>query len=255
YSRLTDVDKKRLWEMRYYCYSEVSSLPLVLASAPSWQWACLPDIYGLLDHWTQMKHQDALGLLHATFPDQEVRRTAVQWIDSISDAELLDYLPQLVQALKYECYLDSPLVRFLLKRAICDLRITHYFFWLLKDCLKDSQFSIRYQYLLAALLCCCGKGLREEFDRQCWLVNILTRLAQKVRDGVPSARVEILKNGLEDVKQFFTLNESCCLPLSPSLLVKGIVPQACSHFNSNAVPLKLTFQNVDPLGENIHIIF
>lgn len=33
------------------------------------------------------------------------------------------------QALKYECYLDSPLVRFLLKRAISDLRVTHYFFW------------------------------------------------------------------------------------------------------------------------------
>ena len=34
-----------------------------------------------------------------------------------------------LQALKYECYLDSPLVRFLMKRAICDLKITHYFFW------------------------------------------------------------------------------------------------------------------------------
>lgn len=33
------------------------------------------------------------------------------------------------QALKYECYLDSPLVRFLLKRAVSDLRVTHYFFW------------------------------------------------------------------------------------------------------------------------------
>ncbi|KAM3935340.1 phosphatidylinositol 4-phosphate 3-kinase C2 domain-containing subunit beta [Leptodactylus fuscus] len=252
---LTDADKKKLWEMRYYCHSEVSSLPLLLASAPSWQWSCLPDIYALLGQWTHMKHQDALGLLHATFPDQEVRRTAVQWIDTISDAELLDYLPQLVQALKYECYLDSPLVRFLLKRAICDLRITHYFFWLLKDCLKDSQFSIRYQYLLAALLCCCGKGLREEFDRQCWLVNTLTKLAQKVREGAPSSRPEILKNGLEDVKHFFSVNGSCRLPLSPSLVVKGIVPQGCSHFNSNAVPLKLTFQNVDPLGDNIPIIF
>uniref|UniRef100_A0A8C5P979 Phosphatidylinositol-4-phosphate 3-kinase catalytic subunit type 2 beta n=1 Tax=Leptobrachium leishanense TaxID=445787 RepID=A0A8C5P979_9ANUR len=252
---LSDQDKKCLWERRYYCHSEVSSLPLILASAPSWEWACLPEIYALLGQWTHMKHQDALGLLHATFPDQEVRRTAVQWIDSISDTELLDYLPQLVQALKYECYLDSPLVRFLLKRAICDLRITHYFFWLLKDCLKDSQFSIRYQYLLAALLCCCGKGLREEFDRQCWLVNTLAKLAQKVREGAPSSRPEILKNGLEDVKQFFNVNGLCRLPLSPSLLVKGIIPQECSHFNSNAVPLKLTFQNVDPLGGNIRIIF
>ncbi|XP_043858747.1 phosphatidylinositol 4-phosphate 3-kinase C2 domain-containing subunit beta isoform X1 [Dromiciops gliroides] len=252
---LTDADRKRVWEKRYYCHSEVSSLPLVLASAPSWEWACLPDIYALLKQWTHMNHQDALGLLHATFPDQEVRRMAVQWIDSISDAELLDYLPQLVQALKYECYLDSPLVRFLLKRAVCDLRVTHYFFWLLKDGLKDSQFSIRYQYLLAALLCCCGKGLREEFNRQCWLVNTLAKLAQQVREAAPSARQGILRTGLEEVKKFFKLNGSCRLPLSPSLLVKGIVPRDCSYFNSNAVPLKLSFQNVDPLGENIRVIF
>nr|XP_039322313.1 phosphatidylinositol 4-phosphate 3-kinase C2 domain-containing subunit beta isoform X3 [Saimiri boliviensis boliviensis] len=252
---LTDADKKRLWEKRYYCHSEVSSLPLVLASAPSWEWACLPDIYALLKQWTHMNHQDALGLLHATFPDQEVRRMAVQWIGSLSDAELLDYLPQLVQALKYECYLDSPLVRFLLKRAVSDLRVTHYFFWLLKDGLKDSQFSIRYQYLLAALLCCCGKGLREEFNRQCWLVNALAKLAQQVREAAPSARQGILRTGLEEVRQFFILNGSCRLPLSPSLLVKGIVPRDCSYFNSNAVPLKLSFQNVDPLGENVRVIF
>uniref|UniRef100_A0A5F8GTE8 Phosphatidylinositol-4-phosphate 3-kinase catalytic subunit type 2 beta n=1 Tax=Monodelphis domestica TaxID=13616 RepID=A0A5F8GTE8_MONDO len=252
---LTDADRKRVWEKRYYCHSEVSSLPLVLASAPSWEWACLPDIYALLKQWTHMNHQDALGLLHATFPDQEVRRMAVQWIDSISDAELLDYLPQLVQALKYECYLDSPLVRFLLKRAVCDLRVTHYFFWLLKDGLKDSQFSIRYQYLLAALLCCCGKGLREEFNRQCWLVNTLAKLAQQVREATPSARQGILRTGLEEVRKFFKINGSCRLPLSPSLLVKGIVPRDCSYFNSNAVPLKLSFQNVDPLGENIRVIF
>nr|XP_028590053.1 phosphatidylinositol 4-phosphate 3-kinase C2 domain-containing subunit beta isoform X1 [Podarcis muralis]XP_028590054.1 phosphatidylinositol 4-phosphate 3-kinase C2 domain-containing subunit beta isoform X1 [Podarcis muralis] len=252
---LTDADRKRLWEKRYYCHSQPGSLPLLLASAPSWEWACLPDIYALLKQWTHMNHQDALGLLHAAFPDQEVRRTAVQWIDSISDAELLDYLPQLVQALKYECYLDSPLVRFLMKRAVCDLRITHYFFWLLKDGLKDSQFSIRYQYLLAALLCCCGKGLREEFDRQCWLVNTLAKLAQQVREAAPSSRQAILREGLEDVKQFFNVNGSCRLPLSPSLLVKGIVPRDCSYFNSNAVPLKLSFLNVDPLGENIRVIF
>nr|XP_013800589.1 PREDICTED: phosphatidylinositol 4-phosphate 3-kinase C2 domain-containing subunit beta-like [Apteryx mantelli mantelli] len=112
--RLMDADRKRLWEKRYYCHAEPSALPMLLASAPSWEWACLPDIYALLKQWSYVNHQDALGLLHATFPDQEVRRTAVQWIDSISDTELLDYLP---------------LVRFLMKRAICDLKITHYFFW------------------------------------------------------------------------------------------------------------------------------
>lgn len=59
---------------------------------------------------------------------------------------------------------------------------------LLKDNLQDSQFSARYQHLLAALLCCVGRGLREEFDRQCWLVSILARVAHKVREATPSSR-------------------------------------------------------------------
>lgn len=35
----------------------------------------------------------------------------------------------------------------------------------------------------------------------------------------------ILREGLEDVAQFFKAHGSCRLPLSPSLLVKGIVPR------------------------------
>ncbi|KAI4894971.1 hypothetical protein NFI96_028733, partial [Prochilodus magdalenae] len=252
---LTPEHKRLLWEKRYFCHSDSSRLPLILASAPSWEWACLPDIYALLRQWACTNHLDALGLLHATFPDQECRRTAVQWMDTISDPELLDFLPQLVQALKYECYLDSPLVRFLLRRAIGDVRIAHCLFWLLKDALQDSQFSVRYQHLLAALLCCSGRGLREEFDRQCWLVNILAKVAQLVRDASPSSRQAVLREGMDEVKQFFSINSNCRLPLNPGLLVKGINIQSCSYFNSNAVPLKLSFQNMDLLGDNINVIF
>ncbi|XP_041835895.1 phosphatidylinositol 4-phosphate 3-kinase C2 domain-containing subunit beta isoform X2 [Melanotaenia boesemani] len=252
---LTAEDKRLLWEKKAFCQAESAALPLVLASAPCWQWACLPEIYALLRQWACLGHLDALGLLHASFPDQELRRTAVQWMDSISDPELLDFLPQLVQALKYECYLDSSLVRFLLRRAIGDLRIAHYLFWLLKDNLQDSQFSARYQHLLAALLCCAGRSLREEFDRQCWLVSILTKVAQKVRDATPSSRQSVLRDGLEEMKQFFSVNSSCRLPLNPALLVTGINIQSCSFFSSNAVPLKLSFQNLDPLGDNINVIF
>ncbi|XP_044205953.1 phosphatidylinositol 4-phosphate 3-kinase C2 domain-containing subunit beta isoform X1 [Thunnus albacares] len=252
---LTAEDKRLLWEKKAFCQAESAALPLVLASAPCWQWACLPDIYALLRQWACLGHLDALGLLHASFPDQELRRTAVQWMDSISEPELLDFLPQLVQALKYECYLDSSLVRFLLRRAVGDVRIAHYLFWLLKDNLQDSQFSARYQHLLAALLCCVGRGLRDEFDRQCWLVSVLAKVAQKVRDATPSSRQSVLRDGLEEMKQFFSVNSSCRLPLNPALLVRGINIQSCSFFNSNAVPLKLSFQNLDPLGDNVNVIF
>uniref|UniRef100_A0A8D3DXT0 Phosphatidylinositol-4-phosphate 3-kinase n=1 Tax=Scophthalmus maximus TaxID=52904 RepID=A0A8D3DXT0_SCOMX len=252
---LTADDKRLLWEKKAFCQAESAALPLVLASAPCWEWACLPDIYALLRQWACLGHLDALGLLHASFPDQELRRTAVQWMDSITDPELLDYLPQLVQALKYECYLDSSLVRFLLRRAIGDVRIAHYLFWLLKDNLQDSQFSARYQHLLAALLCCVGRNLREEFDRQCWLVSILTKVARKVRDAALSSRQSVLRDGLDEMKQFFSMNSTCRLPLNPALLVTGINIQSCSFFNSNAVPLKLSFQNRDPLGDHVNVIF
>ncbi|XP_038157703.1 phosphatidylinositol 4-phosphate 3-kinase C2 domain-containing subunit beta [Cyprinodon tularosa] len=252
---LTPEDKRLLWEKKAFCQSESSALPLVLASAPCWQWTCLPEIYALLRQWACLGHLDALGLLHASFPDQELRRTAVQWMDSISDPELLDFLPQLVQAVKHECYLDSSLVRFLLRRAIGDIRIAHYLFWLLKDNLQDSQFSARYQHLLAALLCCVGRALRDEFDRQCWMVSILTKVAQKVRDATPSSRQAVLRESLAEMKQFFSVNSTCRLPLNPALLVSGINIQACSFFNSNAVPLKLSFQNLDPRGDNINVIF
>ncbi|XP_068598544.1 phosphatidylinositol 4-phosphate 3-kinase C2 domain-containing subunit beta [Brachionichthys hirsutus] len=252
---LTTEDKRLLWEKKSFCQSESSALPLVLASAPCWQWTCLPDIYALLRQWACPGHQDALGLLHTSFPDQELRRTAVQWMDSMADPELLDFLPQLVQALKYECYLDSSLVRFLLRRAMGDIRIAHYLFWLLKDNLQDTQFSARYQHLLAALLCCVGRGLREEFDRQCWLVSVLTKVSHKVRDAPPSSRQTVLRSSLESLHQFFSVNSSCRLPLNPALIVKGVNIQLCSFFNSNAVPLKLSFQNLDPIGDNISVIF
>ncbi|XP_067913537.1 phosphatidylinositol 4-phosphate 3-kinase C2 domain-containing subunit beta isoform X2 [Heterodontus francisci] len=251
---LTEADKKLLWEKRYYCHSECSCLPLVLASAPSWEWACLPDIYTLLKQWNCLGHLDALGLLHATFPDQELRHTAVQWMETMSTSELVDFLPQLVQALKFECYLDSPLVRFLMRRAICDVKIAHYFYWLLKDALNDSHFSARYQHLLGALLCCVGKGMREEFDKQTKLIQILANIAQKVRDIAPSSRQTILRENMEEVQQFFNVQDHCRLPLNPSLLANGVNPRACSFFNSNAVPLKISFINVDPLGDNINVI-
>lgn len=49
-----------------------------------------------------------------------------------SDDELLQYLIQLVQVLKYESYLDCDLATFLLERALSNRRIGHFLFWHLR---------------------------------------------------------------------------------------------------------------------------
>lgn len=63
---------------------------------------------------------------------------AVSWIQDIGRDEIIDYLPQLVQALKHETYDSSPLAAFLLRRALCSPRVAHHLYWLLTQSLPGQ---------------------------------------------------------------------------------------------------------------------
>uniref|UniRef100_A0A8C3J9F7 Phosphatidylinositol 4-phosphate 3-kinase C2 domain-containing subunit alpha n=1 Tax=Calidris pygmaea TaxID=425635 RepID=A0A8C3J9F7_9CHAR len=251
---LSKEDKEFLWEKRHYCHNHTNSLPKILASAPHWDWASLPEIYSLLQQWPPLSPLAALELLDSKFADQEVRNTAVNWMETLSDDELTDFLPQFVQALKYETYLDSALVKFLLARALGSIRIAHYLYWLLKDTLYDTKFGVRYEQILGAFLSVCGKRLREELEKQTKLVQLLGTVAERVKQTSGSARQAALQNGMERVQLFFLKNK-CRLPLNPSLVAKELNIKACSFFSSNAVPLKVALINADPLGEEINVMF
>ncbi|XP_036716254.1 phosphatidylinositol 4-phosphate 3-kinase C2 domain-containing subunit alpha isoform X1 [Balaenoptera musculus] len=251
---LSKEDKAFLWEKRYYCLKHPNCLPKVLASAPNWKWVNLAKTYSLLRQWPPLRPLTALELLDSKFADQEVRSLAVTWIEAISDDELTDLLPQFVQALKYEIYLNSSLVRFLLSRALGNIQIAHNLYWLLKDALHDAQFGARYEHVLGALLSVGGKGLREELLKQAKLVQLLGGVAEKVRQASGSARQVVLQRSMERVQSFFLRNK-CRLPLNPSLVAKELNIKSCSFFSSNAVPLKVTMVNADPMGEEINVMF
>ncbi|KAM7415085.1 hypothetical protein PAMA_019762 [Pampus argenteus] len=252
---LKRADHQILWDHRLHCRRDhPSSLPKVLASAPSWDWASMAHIHSLLHHWPALPPVTALELLDSKFADTEVRGVAVGWIEKSSDDELVDYLPQLVQALKFECHLKNALVLFLLSRAQGNINIAHYLYWLLKDAVQDPGWGRRYERVLGALQCLCGTKLRAELEKQTQLVTLLGAVAERVRQAGGSTRQVALQEGLENVQNFFQRN-SCRLPLSPSLVAKELNLKACSFFNSNAVPLKLALVNADPLGEEINVMF
>ncbi|XP_071767205.2 phosphatidylinositol 4-phosphate 3-kinase C2 domain-containing subunit alpha [Centroberyx gerrardi] len=252
---LKRADHQLLWDQRPHCRRDhPSSLPKVLASAPSWDWASMTHLHSLLHHWPPLAPVTALELLDSKFADTEVRSVAVSWIEASTDDELADYLPQLVQALKFECHLKNALVMFLLSRAQGNIYIAHYLYWLLRDAVQDPAWGRRYERVLGALLCLCGGGLRAELDKQTHLVTLLGAVAERVRQAGGSTRQVALQEGLENVQNFFQRN-SCRLPLSPSLVAKELNVKACSFFNSNAVPLKLALVNADPLGEEINVMF
>ncbi|KAM6927143.1 phosphatidylinositol 4-phosphate 3-kinase C2 domain-containing subunit alpha [Lycodopsis pacificus] len=252
---LKRADHQLLWDHRLHCRKDhPSSLPKVLASVPSWDWASMAHVHSLLHHWPPLPPVTALELLESKFADTDVRNVAVSWIEKSSDDELTDYLPQLVQALKFECHLKNGLVMLLLSRAQGNINIAHYLYWLLKDAVQDPAWGRRYERVLGALLCLCGVKLRAELEKQTQLVTLLGAVAERVRQAGSSTRQVALQEGLEHVQNFFQRN-SCRLPLSPSLVAKELNVKACSFFNSNAVPLKLALVNADPLGEEINVMF
>ncbi|XP_070562260.1 phosphatidylinositol 4-phosphate 3-kinase C2 domain-containing subunit beta-like isoform X3 [Ptychodera flava] len=252
-TRLVEHETQLIWSKRHYLYTQPHALPWVLRVIESWDWASLSDLYSMLNRWTPLEPVEAMLLLHPQYADCQVRATAVEWIQCLTDDELCDYLTQLVQALKYENYHDSALARFLLERALTSVRIAHYLYWHLKDSLADQQFSQRFQMVLGALLSTCGQALRTQFEQQDDFMTKLSEVAETVKKHKDSVRQVILHRHLEPITKKYP--KVLRLPLSPSLDIGKMKIKSCSYFTSFTVPLRLVFENVDPLGEEIAVMY
>lgn len=69
-------------------------------------------------------------MLGPQYPDLKVREYAVHCLRLMSDSELVDLLPILIQSLKHETYHHSSLGNFLLDRALNNKAyVGHFFFW------------------------------------------------------------------------------------------------------------------------------
>ncbi|XP_027555523.1 phosphatidylinositol 4-phosphate 3-kinase C2 domain-containing subunit gamma [Neopelma chrysocephalum] len=252
---LSEQQRRILWFYRYHCTNQNCSLPLVLGSAPSWDRTTVSEMYAMLRSWRFSNPLEALGLLTFSFPDQDIRRTAVQQIENMSNDELLEYLPQLVQVLKFEWSLESPLVKLLLNHSLQSIQVAHQLYWLLKNAQNEVHFKIWYKKLLAALQFCAGQTLNNEFSKEEKLIGILEDIATKVKAASDPKRKEVLQVELERLQQFFQEVKVCRLPLNPALVVQGIDADSCSYFTSNAFPLKISFINANAPSGNINVIF
>lgn len=107
-------DREQLWDRKYYLYDCAEALPKVLMASHSWEWSALADIYAMVQHWSQMSPVDSMQLLLPSFPDTHIRQMTVKWLKKLSSDELCDFLPQLVQSLRYSLslVLDSILTSF-----------------------------------------------------------------------------------------------------------------------------------------------
>ncbi|XP_017863725.1 PREDICTED: phosphatidylinositol 4-phosphate 3-kinase C2 domain-containing subunit alpha [Drosophila arizonae] len=262
------------WEKRLYLQNYPNALPKVLHAAHSWDYANLIDLHSLLHSWAPLSPLQALELLLPRYPDAKVREKAVEWISHMPNDQLVDFLPQLVQSLKHDTYEASALSRFLLAKCLESPRFAHHMYWLLVHSLPDdplnsigaslvdqdydesqitqARYYRRNKMMLRALMAICGEKLLKRFMYQHRMCQNLSKIAESVKEAKESMRQKSLVAGMDEVHQDL-VEKPTCLPLGPELEVSGVNVRNCSYFNSNTLPLKITF--VGPDAEPLPAIF
>ena len=240
-----------LWSYRYYLTHKSHALPKIFKSRSVWDYPSLIDIYGLL-HLTMRDRPideiESFELLLPAFPDMYIRSFACQsLISQLTSDDLMIYLPQLLQIIKFDYNFSSPIIEYLLRKSLEDHRLAHQFYWHLRQLLLTENIHfIRYYFLFISLLYVIGEKFRMELQNEYELCLHLKRIGLELKT-IRTNRGVLLNEQLNDLNhQFFQSKEkSCRLPCQFSFLTNHIDIHSCSIFNSLTTPMKLVFNPID----------
>uniref|UniRef100_A0A3Q3BBK1 Phosphatidylinositol 4,5-bisphosphate 3-kinase catalytic subunit delta isoform n=1 Tax=Kryptolebias marmoratus TaxID=37003 RepID=A0A3Q3BBK1_KRYMA len=254
YTEFFEDEKELLWklrtEVRDYYPESLSKLLLIT------KWNKREDVVqmvSLLKHWPDLPAIHALELLDYSFPDPAVRSFTVRCLRKLSDDELLQYLIQLVQVLKYESYLDCDLITFLLERALSNRRIGHFLFWHLRSEIHVASVSLRFGLILEAY--CRGNIFHIKLlSRQNEALGKMKALSDIVKSGSQKMMVDDLKLCIRQESYKEALSDLLS-PLNPSVILSEICADKCRFMDSKMKPLWLIYRNGTEQGDMVGIIF
>jgi hypothetical protein len=252
--KLSLQEKELLWRSREYCASYPRLLPKFLMAV---QWNCpaaATTAHKLLVRWAPFQHPThAMELLDDRFSDQIVRGYAVHILKNMTDEELQEYVLQLVQVLKYELYHLSDLARYLIHRALQNpLLIGTTLYWLLKSEMHDEQSCERFGVILQAYISNCASHRSILRDNQL-VESLLVKVADHIKTLKGDERLQVARQRLAGLNKEFPATFQ--LGNWPHMEFKAIRAEKCRVMDSKKKPLFLLFENADPLGEPVYIIF
>lgn len=271
---LNPEEKDLVWKFRHHLTRDKRALTKFIKSV-NWQDAGeATQAVEILPRWTEIDVDDALELLGPTFDNVAVRAYAVDRLRKADDEELLLYLLQLVQALKFEkveneatedATQDSSLAKFLIARAANNFTLGNYFHWyLMVECDDANPGSVsahrklfaRVEYYFMAELERINPEHRKTLLRQGELIAVLSRISKDIRfsrDNRP-LKINNLKKCLQEPKNdLVTIDPPLPLPLDPDVLVTGCFPEESNVFKSSLSPVLINFKTSE--GKKYPFIF
>uniref|UniRef100_A0AAV2LY64 phosphatidylinositol-4,5-bisphosphate 3-kinase n=1 Tax=Knipowitschia caucasica TaxID=637954 RepID=A0AAV2LY64_KNICA len=254
YTEFFEDEKELLWKLRYEVrdhYPESLSKLLLIT-----KWNKREDVVqmvSLLRNWPDLPAIHALELLDYSFPDPAVRAFTIRCLKKLSDRELLQYLIQLVQVLKYESYLDCDLTLFLLERALSNRKIGHFLFWHLRSEIHVCCVSLRFGLILEAY---CRGNIHhiKLLLKQNEALSKMKALSDFVKSGSQRMTTEDLKLCIKQESYVEALSDMQS-PLNPSIILTEICADKCRFMDSKMKPLWMMYRNPCIHGELVGIIF
>ncbi|KAJ2124959.1 Phosphatidylinositol (PI) 3-kinase [Coemansia sp. RSA 1822] len=279
---LSDNEKNVVWKFRFYLASNKRALTKFVKCVDWNDPIEAKQATALLAEWAEISIDDALELLSANFTNHAVRSYAVGQLRRATDDELVQYLLQLVQAIKFE-YLnavmtqgveagaaedwsramfthESSLAGFLIERALNNPTLGNFFYWYLMVECDDRKTGKAYAKVVFHFVNALsqredGHKVQRVFERQGQLVSDLARICTEIQQlKEPRARkVERLREHLADPSNGLLSFAALPLPLDPTVEVVGIHAERASVFKSTMMPLFLHFETSD--GSVYPVIF
>eukprot|EP00158_Paraphelidium_tribonemae_P006475 Partr_v1_DN27836_c0_g1_i1_m23389 putative Phosphatidylinositol 3kinase len=254
---LSSDESDLLWKFRFYLTRDKHALTKFLKCV---DWADVNEskqALELLPLWSDIEADDALELLGPSFKNPVVRQHAIKTLERANDDDLLLYLLQLVEAIKFEnieergAY-ESPLVEFLVRRALQNVLLGNDFHWYLMTECEDKVHSktfakVSYHFMTRMVEMTDGYLRRDMLRRQADLIerlSTITRDLRSTKDARPK-KIENLQALLADSNSGLLSFAPFPLPVDASVEVCGIVADKATIFKSNLMPLRLTFRTTN----------
>ena len=273
---LNGEEKDLVWKFRHHLTRDKRALTKFVKSVAWQDQSEARQAVQILPKWTEIDVDDALELLGPTFDNPAVRAYAVDRLRKSDDDELLLYLLQLVQALKFEKVSpetstdishDSSLAKFLISRATNNMMLGNFLHWYLMvecddrspDQVKEHRklfAKVEFDFMHELTQVPGGPERRKVLLRQGELITVLSKISKEIRFSREDRprKVERLKRYLTDPKNELTSFEPPLpLPLDPSVSIVGCYPDESMVFKSSLFPLLIHFKTSD--GKKYPVIF
>ncbi len=180
---LTEDDKDLLHKYYLYLNGIPNALAKVYLSCSSWDYSSIIHFIAYLRQCDPVSLSEALELLLPCFSETELRNHAVRSLQVYSEETLALYLPQMLEALKFEHNHNSELVSMLLTCAFKNLRFAHKLYWQLKEFRSraDDYMYLRYELVYQALMFLLSKPMVEEIEQENFVCENIDRIGMEIK--------------------------------------------------------------------------